>query len=91
MQEKDVYVGQRVRIRDWDDMEKEFGSDGLGDIRCPATFTKHMKYLCGKTATITGKGGDRVSLEFDEPQIRNWSYSPAMIEPLFLSRCEIVW
>lgn len=93
MKEKDVYVGQRVRIRNWDNMEKEFGLDSSGDIRCPANFITDMKYLCGQTATvkeISDKLG-RVFLEFDKPQSRRWNYSPEMIEPLSCSRYEIIW
>lgn len=27
-------VGDKVRIRSWEDMEKEFGVDSDGDIKC---------------------------------------------------------
>lgn len=44
-------VGDRCRIRQWDDMEAEFGLDG-GDIPCDMFFIHGMKYLCGKQFTI---------------------------------------
>ena len=44
--------GDKVRIRQWEDMEKEFGLDDDGDIDCHYSFTKEMKNLCGLTATV---------------------------------------
>lgn len=45
-------VGDRCRIRQWDDMEAEFGLSFLGDIVCDARFTPEMKDMCGKQFTI---------------------------------------
>lgn len=45
-------VGELVRIRQWDDMEKEFGLTMLGSIRCRCCFADGMKPLCGKYAEI---------------------------------------
>ncbi len=45
-------VGQRVRFKTWEEMEKEFGLDKDGDIDCSKCFTKNMKKLCGTYATI---------------------------------------
>lgn len=45
-------VGDRVRIKTWEQMEKEFGKDSCGGIDCMPRFIEDMKYLCGKTATI---------------------------------------
>lgn len=50
-------VGDRVRIRQWDDMAKEFGTDSFGNIKCCNCFFKGMKNLCGKKATISYLGG----------------------------------
>ena len=58
-------VGELVRIRQWDDMEKEFGLDADGDINCRVQFVQSMKYLCGKYAEITKNHDDgRVILRF---------------------------
>lgn len=46
-------VGDRVKIREWDDMKKEFGLDFVGDINCSESFTTCMKPLCGKVFTVT--------------------------------------
>lgn len=45
-------VGDRVRIKSWEQMEKEFGKDYFESINCIPRFIEDMKHLCGKTATI---------------------------------------
>ena len=41
-------VGDKVRVRQWDDMVKEFGVDKFGDISTKTGyFTKQMKEFCG--------------------------------------------
>lgn len=45
-------VGDRVRIKSWEQMEKEFGKDCFESINCIPRFIEDMKHLCGKTATI---------------------------------------
>lgn len=46
-------LGDRVRIRDWDDMEREYGTDSDGDIKVPdMSFSRCMRHLCGRYATI---------------------------------------
>lgn len=45
-------VGDKVLIRDWDDMEKEFGLDSDGDIDCKPCFTTGMKKFCNKIITV---------------------------------------
>lgn len=46
-------VGDRVRVREWDDMAEEFGTINgglaLGEGTC---FIKEMRYLCGQTGTV---------------------------------------
>lgn len=49
---REFSVGDRVRVRQWDDMAREFGVDG-DSIRCNMTFLRSMKDLCGKEFTIT--------------------------------------
>lgn len=41
-----------MRVRAWDDMEKEFGLDASGDIKCRCWFTKGMRDSCGKIVQI---------------------------------------
>lgn len=41
-------IGDKVRVRQWDDMVKEFGVDKIGDISTKTGyFTKQMKEFCG--------------------------------------------
>lgn len=75
-------VGDRVRIRQWDDMKKEFGIDRMGDIKCECCFTKRMKYLCGKVAKIEDVCDKRVELEIEGGHWSAWNFSTDMIEPL---------
>lgn len=76
-------VGDKVRIRTWEDMEKEFGVDGDGDIKCYKLFVKNMKHLCGRLATITGFKGENILLDFDDTTGKtDWKYSADMIEPV---------
>ena len=48
------HVGDRVIVRQWDDMmESEFGLNRYGDIKVPkAYFTEPMKRYCGQTLPI---------------------------------------
>jgi TATA-box binding protein (TBP) (component of TFIID and TFIIIB) len=45
--------GDKVRIRSWEDMEKQFGLDRDGDINTSACFVKPMRKYCGKMLTIS--------------------------------------
>lgn len=45
-------VGDKVTIRQWDDMESEFGLDEYGRINVPKRFIKSMKQYCGQTLPI---------------------------------------
>ena len=47
-------VGDKVKVREWDDMAKEFGVDGDGDIiTAYGCFVTPMRKFCGKTVTIS--------------------------------------
>lgn len=46
-------VGDRVRIRDWDDMASEFGVDEDGEISCKYIFAQSMRDFCGQEYTIS--------------------------------------
>jgi hypothetical protein len=73
---REFKVGDRVRIRQWDDMEKEFGLDCLGRIQCLYKFTEGMKRLCGREITIevlNDKGIQRVD---------GFAISTDMLEPI---------
>lgn len=46
-------VGDRLRIRQWDDMEAEFGLTYDGDIECKGVFTQSMRDLCGMDFVVS--------------------------------------
>ena len=76
-------VGELVRIREWDDMLKEFGTIGRGLVPCNYRFLDAMKPLCGKYAEIVSLDKDgRVALKFFnyDDLNTNWAYSTDMIE-----------
>lgn len=76
-------VGDRVRIRQWDDMVKEFGITD-DSIDCKYAFTTSMKHLCGRAATICKIYGDKILLEdwSDNSYATGWEFSTDMIEPV---------
>lgn len=51
---QDLYPGQRVRIRSWDELNSisQYHSNGLL-LPDRSIFNNKMKYLCGVTATVT--------------------------------------
>ena len=50
-------IGDRVIVRQWEDMKKEFGLLHSGSINVLFGFTKKMRAVCGKSATILGYDG----------------------------------
>lgn len=76
-------VGELVRIRQWDDMAKEFGVDDDGSIMCHYSFAEDMKPLCGKYAEIREHSDNgRVLLRFFncEKESTDWTFHTDMIE-----------
>lgn len=46
-------VGDKVRVKQWDDMVEEYGSYNSKDINIPScTFVKAMREYCGSVVTI---------------------------------------
>lgn len=86
MEQKSFRIGQRVRIRDWDDMLKEFGPTRFGSIDCKYAFSSFMKHLCGCEAIICGIYGSEVKLcdwtGCEEGADTDFYYSFDMIEPV---------
>lgn len=86
--------GDRVRIRQWDDMEKEFGLDEDGDIMTPhETFVSYMKELCGQEATINeiSDFDGIMRLEDDDGQDLGWVFTSDMLEPAEKSGQSDAW
>lgn len=85
MKAKVFKEGDIVRIRQWDDMEEEFGTMLSGSIDCRCAFTQEMEKFCGREAelltTATGRG--IVKLRFlDGTEAGSWTFSTDMIEPV---------
>ena len=60
-------VGDKVKVRKWDDMASEFDIDSNGDIKIPLFyFTREMERFCGKIVTIQEKLVDLDDIEYYE-------------------------
>lgn len=78
-------VGDRVRIRDWDDMERQYGLNMNGSIKGPIdVFSESMKEYCGKCFVISDIVDNRVLLrDFNGKELSvaysfyNWMLEPA--------------
>lgn len=94
-------VGDYVRIREWDDMECECGTNNDYHIDTPALFVREMEYLCGKICKID-KIIEPCGLEDyyvfhiseEDGSKVGWQIDAFMIEPLIQKQdtwdCEIV-
>lgn len=87
---KKFKIGDRVRIRSWESMEKEFGLTGDGSIDCRGYFVHSMRHLCGRTATIIGLDDENVILrQWSNDKDINWSFSTDMLEPASFEKCDL--
>lgn len=77
-------IGDKLRIRQWDDMVKEFGIDENGNILCTFVFTKQMRILCGQPFTVSsiGKSFDRSEYKSEEESSMDFMISSDMLEPV---------
>ena len=84
----EIKVGNRVKIRDWDDMKNEFGVDSFGYINSPVSFNPSMKEYCGKIAEIIyiDKNDNTFKLSIDDGM---WWFDKNMIVKTKNPRAEI--
>ena len=94
---QDLYLGQRVRILSWDELNSISHHDGAYGIYLPDNtfFNNKMKYLCGATLTIVSEPSysdsdkDYLSpdiFQFDDPFLSFSYYTPILgIRNWFLS------
>jgi hypothetical protein len=77
-------IGDKLRIRQWDDMVKEFGINENGNIPCTFVFTKQMKILCGQPFTVSSiaKSFDRSKYKSEEELSLDANISSDMLEPV---------
>ena len=71
-------VGDKVRIRAWKDMAREYGMNG-GSIRIPQSFVPEMRKYCGKVMTIASNKYDCYAMKEDPD---GWTFSKEMFEPV---------
>ena len=76
-------VGDKVRVREWDDMAKEFGSNEVM-IFCTRSFIDCMKPLCGKVFTVIEvRSTDSYGLDGGASV---WAFSDDMLYPAITYR-----
>lgn len=71
-------VGDKVRVRQWDDMAKEFGVNNGNIPINGCLFVKEMKQYCGRTYEVYGK-----SLYYilaTENEVLEWCFTDSMLE-----------
>lgn len=93
MQPPKFAVGDTVRIREWDDMAKEYGVRSNGHI-LPVDnscyFVAQMSGLCGRTVKITRidryrcSNGNKTYQYFFAESVSGWNIVEYMLEPLEL-------
>lgn len=80
-------VGDKVRVRQWDDMAKEFGFSGctksnIDILGC--LFTNNMKKFCGSVVTISNITSDNSRYLIKEDD-QNWYWTDEMLEDMYYS------
>ena len=73
-------VGDWVRVRQWDDMEAEYGLNEGGNIPVPLTFVDTMRDFCGRWGKITYVCKSCYYIKFSSAS-NGWSWSDEMLEP----------
>jgi len=78
-------VGDKVTVRQWDDMEKEYGLCSSGDsIPIPVcSFVKNMELFCGKKVTIEEVYGNYYGIKEDDC---HWCWTDEMFEESKISK-----
>ena len=69
-------VGDKVKVRSWEDMEKQYGLDYDGDINTSFCFVKSMREYCGKILTVKYAYSDHYNMADS-----GWNWTDDMLEP----------
>ena len=70
--------GDKVKVRQWNDMEREYGLDMCGTIQVPCSFMPAMREFCGRIVTISRVvSEDTYRIKEDD---YGWVFSNAMFE-----------
>lgn len=82
MRLEDIRVGDVLRIRDWDDMALEFGekdgNQGKIILTYLACFITPMKYLCGRTFTVSDISPDGFLSSFEGHELKTCFDNPEL-------------
>ena len=70
-------VGDKVKVRSWNDMEKEFGLRATGSIDTHCGFTSSMRKFCGKIVTISEVNYNSYHINGD---VDYWLFTDDMFE-----------
>lgn len=74
-------IGDKVVVKQWDDMVKEFGKYSNGDIHCEQTFSTEMRSICGGHYTISDVDADGRYTLIDERDCKCcWKFTDDMLE-----------
>jgi hypothetical protein len=80
--DRNFKIGDRVVVRDWDDMAKEYGTGSNGSIHHGSGFIDSMRHLCGRTATVESVLSDNIEVDFDDKSGDTvWGYDSWMFNP----------
>ena len=83
--DRNFKVGDRVVVREWDDMAEEYVTGNGTKINADrsTSFVNNMRHLCGRTATVTGvRDDDYVFVDFDDKSgDTEWYYKKWMFNP----------
>ena len=72
-------IGDKVRVRQWVDMAKEFGVNNNGNIPIDyCYFVKEMKQHCGKTYKVYDTGLHYILAT--ENEVLEWCFTDSMLE-----------
>jgi len=69
-------VGDKVRIKAWNEMEREFGLDRAGDIKTTPFFVADMDEYAGEILTIEKVEENYYSMKEDDG---DWDWTDDMI------------
>lgn len=80
-------VGDKVRVRSWESLVKEFSVDHLGDIKLTDNYFVHaMREYCGKTLVIT-----KVNIAAYKTEGNGWSWTDEMFEPKAVNNTIVIY
>lgn len=82
-------VGQKVKVKSWEQMEREYGLNFNGNINTPSLFTREMSWFCEMIFTIKNvkSGSFRVTYDLEtnnkelNDEITYYYWDEEMLEP----------